>query len=91
VVRWSGGQERQEPGEKLVRELQVWDMAAVGYHHPLGAGYVSHGLLGESLEVAESGRVLGFGVLSEWDDVIVCPDDQQCRGGDQVILMAGCW
>lgn len=66
----------------------MWDVAAVGYDHPLSTGYVTRSLLGESFEVAEPGDVFGLGVLAEWDDVILCPDDQQRRRGDQVILMA---
>lgn len=52
VVR-SGCQERLEVGEEPVRNLQMWDMAALGYDHPFGTRYVRSGLLGESFEVAE--------------------------------------
>jgi hypothetical protein len=65
----------------------VWDMAAIRYDHPFGTGYVARGLLGESCEVAEPGSIFGLGVLAEWDDVILCPDDQQGGRGDQVVLM----
>ena len=57
----------------------MWDMAAVSDGYPLGTGDVTHSLLGESFEVAESSDVFGLRVLAERDDVIPCPDDQQRR------------
>ena len=66
----------------------MWDVTAVRYDHPFRTGYVGYSLLGERFEVAQPCGLFGLGVLTEWNDVILCPDDQQRRRGDQVVLTA---
>jgi hypothetical protein len=65
----------------------MWDVTALRYDHPFGPRYVANGLLGESIEVTESGGAFRLGILPDWHHVILCTDDQQRRRSDQVVLM----
>jgi hypothetical protein len=53
-----GWQEWQERGEELVRNLEVRDVPAFGYHHPGRAGNVTSSRGGKLHEVTKPGGVL---------------------------------
>src|SRR5580692_5773768 len=61
----SAGEERQQFGQELAGVLQMRDVAALGYHHPGGAGDVAGGRGRQGAEVAEPGGLGRGGVLAE--------------------------
>lgn len=95
-IYWSSGEEWQELGEELAGVLEVGDVPAFRYHHPGGAGNIASGCGGKPGEVSESGGVLRLRVLAKRYDVILGPDDQQCRssavraGRAFPLIAAGC-
>src|ERR1700678_3797263 len=80
------GEERQQCAEELAGLFQVRDVAAVGYHHALGAGDVLRGRGGQRGEVAEPGGLGGRGVLAERDGVVLGSDDQQHGRRDVLVF-----